>query len=283
MSHDALAHQKVHIFGTNAAGGIYYRHGATVSHHGQQWQQLEGSLKQIHVEAGGLVWGVNSSDDIYRRTGVSHQNPIGSGWEKVEGKLKHVCLAAQPGAAPGNFTVWGVNSQNNIYMKSGVTAHSAGGPWQQVEGQLKQIHVDYAGAVIGVNANDDIYRRTGVSPQHPAGTGWQQFEGKLKHISIAPQLGADLGTSVIWGVNAQNNIYIKTGVTAQSTGKPWQQVDGQLKCIHVDAVGVVYGTNAADDIYRRTGITAHCPQGSGWQQVEGKLVNLAIAVDLSAR
>ena len=50
-----------------------------------------------------VVWGVNSGDEIHRRTG--------STWEKMDGLLK-VVSCGEPG-------VWGVSSDDSIYYREG--------------------------------------------------------------------------------------------------------------------------------------------------------------------
>jgi hypothetical protein len=50
---------------------------------GNPWHKCDGKLKQVHVDSNGAVWGVSANEDVFRRTGISTQNPIGSGWEQV--------------------------------------------------------------------------------------------------------------------------------------------------------------------------------------------------------
>jgi virginiamycin B lyase len=64
------------------------------------WQQIPGALTWVSVAQDGTVWGVNSSDNIFRWTG--------NGWQQVPGALKQISV--------GNTTnVWGVNSADNIF------------------------------------------------------------------------------------------------------------------------------------------------------------------------
>jgi len=171
------------VWGVNSGDDIFVRSGVTHQSAGSAWQKVEGKLKQVHVDVNGIVWGVNAADAIFRRTGISPANPVGSGWEQVQGSLKFITSGAQAGAPQGTSVVWGVNGQGHIYMRSGVTAHSAGGNWQQVAGSLAQVHADAAGAVWGCNAGGSIYRRTGISPSSPGGLEWAQVEGALTVVS----------------------------------------------------------------------------------------------------
>ena len=58
---------------------------------------------QISVSDKDHVWGVNSGDYIYRRTGDS--------WQQVSGRLKVVSV--------GQSGVWGVNSNDDIFYRTG--------------------------------------------------------------------------------------------------------------------------------------------------------------------
>ena len=61
------------------------------------------------------------------------------------------------------------------------------------------------GIVYGVNKNNDIFCRTGISNYNPKGTGWQHIGGKLKYISC--------GSYGCWGVNAKDQIFFRKGVS----------------------------------------------------------------------
>ena len=54
--------------------------------------------------------------------------------------------------------------------------------------------------MIGVNANDEIFTRAGISDSKPTGTSWVKLNGRLKVVDA-------LSSNEIWGVNADNYIY----------------------------------------------------------------------------
>ena len=54
-----------------------------------------------------MVVGVNSDDDIYEREGITSDNPTGTGWHKVPGKLMNIDIE--------EGEVVGTNSANNIF------------------------------------------------------------------------------------------------------------------------------------------------------------------------
>ncbi|CAB4026060.1 Hypothetical predicted protein [Paramuricea clavata] len=67
------------------------------------------------------------------------------------------------------------------------------GAWTQVDGLLSHATVGKSG-VWGLNKDDEIFFRLGVTPDTPSGTGWQKLYGLLKQI--------DAGSSgVVYGVN----------------------------------------------------------------------------------
>ena len=73
--------------------------------------------------------------------------------------------------------------------------------WEQVAGGLKWISSgkDF---VVGVNVNDDIYYRAGISASNPKGTKWVRIGGKLAQI--------DTDANNVWGVNSAHQTYTLT-------------------------------------------------------------------------
>ena len=70
--------------------------------------------------------------------------------------------------------------------------------WEHIGGKLKWISSG-KDIVLGVNSNDDIFFRHGISAGTPAGTGWTHLGGKLSQIDT-------YGTTVL-GVNSGRNAY----------------------------------------------------------------------------
>jgi hypothetical protein len=190
------------------------------------WTQIPGNLKQISAGDRDNIWGVNSADDILYWNGTD--------WTQVAGKLKNVAVAY-------DGTVWGVDSADDIFRRDGRT-------WTPIPGKLKQISVGKKDLVWGVNSNDDIFRWTG--------SGWKRIVGKLKCISV----GSD-GT--VWGVNSKDNIF-------RRDGRAWTPIPGKLKQISVASRSIVWGVNAADNIYQWT--------GANWKQVTGGLKWVSIGI-----
>ena len=137
-----------------------------------------------------IVWGVNSSEDIWCRRWPS-QN-----WVKIDGKLCNSVSISPEGE------VWGTNSSHDIWYRS-LTApvNPAGVGWTHVDGKLTVVCAG-RNSVWGVNANDDIWFRTGVSEARPTGTGWQRVQGNLRQISVG-------ASDQVWGVTGGRNIFYR--------------------------------------------------------------------------
>ena len=53
--------------------------------------------------------------------------------------------------------------------------------------------------VFGVNSNDDIFYRAGITKSTPTGTNWVKVAGKLSQI--------DSEGNKVWGVNSASNAF----------------------------------------------------------------------------
>jgi len=236
------------IWGCNANDEVYMR----VWGEGE-WKKVDGALKAISVSHDGLlVWGVNAGNQIYARTGVSPQDPDGSGWQHVGGSLDAI-------AATTNHVI-GCNSQDEIYSRGGVTPQNVGGnDWHRVDGALNQIALGPNGEMIGCNAQDNIYWRNNANLQQPHGDGWKQVDGQLVCASVGQggfiigcnrghdvyqrdnlQAGwqKDQGGQAIWIATTTNGFTVKIAPDQSihwrlGNGGPWQHMDGALKNVSV--------------------------------------------------
>ncbi|XP_073513806.1 fish-egg lectin-like [Phyllobates terribilis] len=80
-------------WGVNGINNIYYRYDVQPSAcRGSRWQQIEGSLVMVEVATDGSVYGVNAQGMVYKRDGISADNPIGTSWTRLEiaGSFRHV-------------------------------------------------------------------------------------------------------------------------------------------------------------------------------------------------
>ena len=118
------------------------------------------------------VWGVNSSDNIYRKKETDNN------WQKINGGLSNVTASNE------NY-VWGVNSKDDIYVCKKPCNNAE---WNQINGSLKQVSGGEK-EVWGINESNNIYKR------NVDGSGsWKGMKGVLSNISAS-------GKDYIWGVN----------------------------------------------------------------------------------
>ncbi|KAL5254986.1 hypothetical protein ACHWQZ_G014437 [Mnemiopsis leidyi] len=259
-------------------GQQIYQRGAGAS----EWTKINGGLSQISVSDKDHVWGVNSGDYIYRRTGDS--------WQQVSGRLKVVSV--------GQSGVWGVNSNDDIFYRTGTYGDpdTQGTGWEHIGGKLKWISSGH-NIVVGVNSNDDIFFRHGISPQAPAGTGWTKIGGKLSQVDTYGQtvVGSNSGLNVYlltftetakaaqlsawrdendrlsriahgkagtWALDNTDKIYF-------STEERWQEYPGRLSDISVGG-NEIWGVNRASQIWKRTASTS-------WVRIPGGLKQVSVS------
>merc|ERR1712154_295752 len=113
---------------------------------------------------------------------------------------------------------------NAIYRRDGNS-------WTRVSGWLNQIDVGSSMNVIGVNSNNNVYKKNN-------GNGWTQIPNQLKHVSV----GAD---DTVIGIKADSDdIYLYDG-------DDWHQVCGNLDYIEVGSKSQIWGTKNGN-VYRAT-------------------------------
>ena len=274
------------VWGVNGNEDIYFRDGVTLSNpKGSSWRKIAGKLIQVDSGPFGIVCGVNRHHYIYCRKGISLNTPQGTDWVRVPGALKYVSC--------GIYGCWGVNNANQIWFLDGVPPQNGAGSksWVKIPGALVQLEVDRVGKVYGINHENEVYVREGVSSQRPTGADWRRIPSDpLVHISAGYSIVMALDTNGViyefggewpvipgslqqidhglsagvWGVNKDDNIYRLKQDTA------WQQISGKLKHVSVGEAGV-WGVNRNDDIFYRDSVTESNPAGKSWRQISGKL------------
>jgi hypothetical protein len=119
------------------------------------------------------VWGVNKSDGIFYREGITPETPSGKSWKQVDGALTAISIGPKG-------QVWGCNRQTNIFFRDGPN-----GVWQRIEGGLVDISVGSNNEVWGVAYDGTIWYRAGITPENLKGTSWLNVDGQLTRISTA--------------------------------------------------------------------------------------------------
>lgn len=199
---------------------------------GSGWTRVPGSLRQVDVGRT-QVWGVNRAGAVYQHAGANR-------WAHKPGRLRHVSVGT---AANGAESVWGINAAGYVYRW-------AGSRWAQMPGRLTQLDVGDKGQVWGVNSSGYVYRWTG--------SGWERKPGVLKHISAGTKSD---GSTLVWGVNRSGYVY-------RWEGSRWGRIQGRLDQIDVGRTWV-WGVNPADRIYHYA--------GSGrWNLHAGRLSHVSV-------
>lgn len=202
---------------------------------GSGWKPVTGRLVQVDV---GLtdIWGVNRAGRVYQYSGVNQ-------WSLRPGRLKQVSVGTAPGSLARD--VWGVNSSGFVYRW-------VGGKWSLMPGRLAQVGVGYKGEVWGVNSSGYVYRWTG--------SGWQRRPGSLKQVSVGIDSG---GSPLVWGVNRSGYVY-------RWEGSGWGRISGRLDKVDVGRAEV-WGVNSADRIYRYAGANRWSPNAGRLKQISAGL------------
>lgn len=201
----------------------------------QDWTNIPGALQQIVVGSSTAVWGLNEYQQIYRWDSVR------STWLAVPGWLTQIAVGA-------DGDVWGINAQSYIYHYNAQI-----GSFSQVLGTLVRIAVGSSGAVYGVNAGGEIY-------WYNPGTGY--FQG-LPNTSAFGQISVGVDGAV-WAV--------KNGV-AYHYNVLYNRMDatpGSIAQVMVGYGAAVFGLNASGDIFQW-----NAPSQS-WFQISGNLTAIAV-------
>ena len=148
-------------------------------------------------------------------------SPKGSGWKRVDGKLKHVSVS------PSSY-VWGVNSGGAIYYRQGIGASSkAGTGWKRISGDLLQISAGKSG-VWGVNPLHHIFYRVGTFGDNGSqGVRWHKVRihtaGNWVDVRIQQGTGL-IGVGGGEGVNPLHHIFYRVGTFGNNgyEGVRWQ-------------------------------------------------------------
>ncbi|XP_075046063.1 uncharacterized protein LOC142106910 [Mixophyes fleayi] len=222
-----------------------------------------GNLKQVDAGAG-EVYGVNDNDAIYHW--------VNNGWKQLSGKLSHVTV--------GPAGVWGVTSENHVYkrqdnnwvlMSGSLKQVDAGGDkilsgatgedlisclnkdqtrstavdlnYNSIEGSLKYYSCGPFGCW-GVNKDNKIFYRYGVTPTACQGSRWQQIPGGLVMVEV----GAD---GSVYGV-AEGSVYKRDGICANNPiGTSWIKLGLSFTAKHVSYdAGELWVVTNTGDVYK---------------------------------
>ena len=103
--------------------------------------------------------------------------------------------------------------------------------------------------VWGVDAENRIFYRDGVTKDNTAGNEWLKVNGALKQLDSGPM-------DIVCGINYASNIYCRTGITESNpSGTKWQRMKGKLVYISCGDYGI-WGVNKYHNVFFTTDIKA---------------------------
>ncbi|XP_069556039.1 fish-egg lectin-like [Brachyistius frenatus] len=154
-------------------------------------------LEQVDAGGEGQIVGVTSSHTIYclkSTTAEAYKKEGSVSWDNLPGQLIYFSCSPLNGC-------WGVNSNHQIYFTK-VTSTCDTSGWVDVDGAVKMVEIGTDGSVFVVNANGNVFQRTGISGSLPQGNNWVQIsiDMPIKHLSY------DLGR--IWAVSNSGAIML---------------------------------------------------------------------------
>jgi hypothetical protein len=176
------------LWGVNKDGQVWMVHGITPQdRHSVNWIHIANpsgvTAKDVSVsDFDDAVWMIDVNGVPYFRTGVTHENPKGTGWEKIDGQCKL-------DISVGTSGMWCINDAAQIWHRQGtVGTNNKGTGWKMVGdgGRLSQLSVGN-GVIWGVNSAGDLWRRMvpNGSPLTDVNE-WKQFRKDVKwqHVSV---------------------------------------------------------------------------------------------------
>lgn len=120
-------------------------------------------------------------------------------------------------------SLWKIDKAGSILVRD-----RGSDAWTPIPGSLTQVEQGENGVVWGINKNNDVYIRDGISTTQPYGTKWTKIGGvALKQITV----GCD---GNVRGVSPAGEIYFRDGISAQKPkGTAWSKIDGSVQEIAV--------------------------------------------------
>lgn len=212
------------------------------------WRVMDGGLSNITISNDGIIFGVNSSDNIYRRDSIS------SPWRQLPGALVQI-------SASHSNKVTGANRGTNIYRGDG------NGGWTNIPGGAHWTAASHQGDTWVIGTNDlggggyGFWRKDGSNAPN-----WSAVPGAAVMISV--------GENNIWCVNRQGNPYKYIG-----GGSTWQLMplpDGKpLRNVAVSVNGKRVLAVTKNSEHGNEGAIYAWNQGN-WVKISGHLNQVAI-------
>lgn len=202
------------------------------------WVRINGGGVRIDV-AGNVAWVVDSNGRAWSKTGVTQNNPNGTGWAD-RGDINFVDIGTNRGGA-----VWALGTPQASDGDFSVYRFTSGTSWERVSGDAWRIDVAPDGTPWVVTTEGAIYRRTGVTAAVPSGTAWSRVDGAALDVGISPE-------GAVWVTGTDERIYLRNVQNGVDNSNP---PDGDF--------------NDGSDV----------PPRNDWVAADGFAVNISVGVD----
>ncbi|XP_054759091.2 tectonin beta-propeller repeat-containing protein 2-like [Lytechinus pictus] len=152
------------VWAVDSAGDIHFRYGVHLPKHDAlplAWVPVEGKPVGYGVyftnvfcgPSNDIVWAIDNKKTVYARQGVCKSNPIGLGWEPVEGtQATQLCMSTD--------TVWALCPNGELACRFGIsTDNSTGDYWKKISGNFKYATVSQNDELWTVNSDGRLFHR----------------------------------------------------------------------------------------------------------------------------
>ena len=228
--------------------------------------QISGSLLSLGVAASGYLFGINSANKVYFRSGITTGTPYGTGFQLLDGSLYQLSTGA---------IIMAVTVAKAPCYRAGVTPSLPQGTAWVNFGDISCNSIACAPAafngyisVYAVNALKQAYFRSGVTFANPAGTAWILLNGSSIKQVVTSWFGR-----MTFCLNTSGSVYLRTGVTnALKQGSGWSKIASTappMRFIALSATNEFYGVGTDKKLYYRMGCTSLALGGTSWSEVNG--------------
>lgn len=152
------------VWAVDSVGDIHFRYGVHLPKHDAlplAWVPVEGKPVGYGVyftnvycgPSNHIVWAIDNKKTVYARQGVCKTNPIGVGWEPVEGtQASQLCMSTD--------TVWALCPNGELACRFGISADNATGDyWKKISGNFKFVTVSQNDELWTVNTDGRLFHR----------------------------------------------------------------------------------------------------------------------------
>jgi hypothetical protein len=270
---DIAVGQDGQVWGLDNDGKAIHRRGINRWElNGDSWSVVDADF--VHIDVGDCqICGITPNHEIMCRQNVgTDANKEGDSWTQVRGQLMDISVGYGP-------VLWGVDYGHNVWFKQiGAIKQFGQDGWTEVDkpsGVAKMVNIDVGrdGHVWGVDDENKVYYRHGISPTTIRGTHWAEIpQSNFVDVAVCTD-------GHVWAVGADQKIYTRTMIVDDDqVGQAWAVVEDHVcenqVCQNTATQVTCGGGNvmilgANNRVYRRSQVTNDNPAGHGWENPAG--------------